>query len=276
MEKKGYTTNLAQYSWASCPTSTRVQINMLCENLQATLATNLSGIYLHGSLALGCFNPERSDIDLLVAVQHPLTVFVKRQLITLLLENSQQPGPLEISFLVAEQVNPYQHPLPSDLHYSESWREKYQTDLASNAWQRWNEKQQTDPDMDAHLTILHDRGITLHGQEHQAIFAPVPSQHYVTAIIDDYYWGREKKLSNAVYFILNACRVHAYLQEQHIYSKDEGGVYGLTKFPVQFINPITQALDIYRGRMPERSFEVSVLDAFSEYMDNYIQAWQQS
>lgn len=29
----------------------------------------LTGIYLHGSMAMGCFNPEKSDIDLIVVIE---------------------------------------------------------------------------------------------------------------------------------------------------------------------------------------------------------------
>lgn len=29
---------------------------------------SLTGVYLHGSMAMGCFNPEKSDIDLIVVV----------------------------------------------------------------------------------------------------------------------------------------------------------------------------------------------------------------
>ena len=29
---------------------------------------NLLGVYLHGSLAMGCFNPKKSDLDLLLEI----------------------------------------------------------------------------------------------------------------------------------------------------------------------------------------------------------------
>ena len=38
----------------------------LCEIEQE----NLIGIYLHGSLAMGCFHPHHSDLDMLVLVEH--------------------------------------------------------------------------------------------------------------------------------------------------------------------------------------------------------------
>jgi hypothetical protein len=36
----------------------------LLATLQDILKENLVGMYLHGSLAMDCFNPARSDIDL--------------------------------------------------------------------------------------------------------------------------------------------------------------------------------------------------------------------
>ena len=36
------------------------------------LGSNLVGIYLHGSAAMGCFNAEKSDIDLLVVINNDL------------------------------------------------------------------------------------------------------------------------------------------------------------------------------------------------------------
>ena len=35
-----------------------------------TIGENLLGVYLHGSAAMGCFNPKSSDLDLLVGVKY--------------------------------------------------------------------------------------------------------------------------------------------------------------------------------------------------------------
>lgn len=42
------------------------QLKAACTNI---LSTNLTGIYLHGSLALGCFNWDKSDIDFIVVTR---------------------------------------------------------------------------------------------------------------------------------------------------------------------------------------------------------------
>ena len=33
----------------------------------------LTGIYLHGSLAMGCFNPDKSDIDLIIIIEENIS-----------------------------------------------------------------------------------------------------------------------------------------------------------------------------------------------------------
>ena len=44
---------------------------------RALLGENLTGVYLHGSAAMGCYNPRRSDLDLLLVVERGLTDAVK-------------------------------------------------------------------------------------------------------------------------------------------------------------------------------------------------------
>ncbi|HJW82735.1 MAG TPA: hypothetical protein VJ754_00380, partial [Anaerolineae bacterium] len=44
----------------------RAQVDDLLAGLHTILGENLVGVYLHGSLALGCFNPAQSGVDLLV------------------------------------------------------------------------------------------------------------------------------------------------------------------------------------------------------------------
>jgi len=47
-------------------------VTLLQREIVAELGWNLEGLYLKGSLALGDFNPETSDIDLLALVKEPL------------------------------------------------------------------------------------------------------------------------------------------------------------------------------------------------------------
>jgi len=261
---------MSQYSWATCPTAVETQLNTFCAHLQAVLETNLLGIYLHGSLAMGCFNPDRSDIDLLVVTTRAMSIETKRRVAQLLLHSSMTPNPIEISFLVEQQMHPFQHPLPFDLHYSETWRERYQRELADGSWTQWNDTVHTDADLAAHFTIILNRGICLFGKPVKEIFPPVPARYYIASIVGDFANAKDERSKMPVYFILNACRVYAYLLDGSIFSKDEGGAWGLISLPGEYHSVIAQALEIYRGSRKDEPFDVAALDRFAAYMDERI------
>ena len=47
-------------------------LNSLTAGITLILGENLVGVYLTGSLSYGDFNPENSDIDLLVIIRNPV------------------------------------------------------------------------------------------------------------------------------------------------------------------------------------------------------------
>ena len=53
---------------------------------QTILQDKLVGIYIHGSIAFGCFNWEKSDIDFLVVVNEKLNQKEKESLISEILD----------------------------------------------------------------------------------------------------------------------------------------------------------------------------------------------
>jgi streptomycin 3"-adenylyltransferase len=89
---------MSQYGLSDSPAEVQAQINRLTQEFKTRLAGNLLGIYLHGSLAMNCFNPLRSDIDLLVVTRSGMSLEKKREKAESLLENSRCPSPVEISF----------------------------------------------------------------------------------------------------------------------------------------------------------------------------------
>ncbi|HET9999488.1 MAG TPA: aminoglycoside adenylyltransferase domain-containing protein [Ktedonobacteraceae bacterium] len=255
---------MTQYSQTTCPEPVRTQINNLVATFQQMLSSNLVGIYLHGSLAIGCFNPQRSDIDLLVVTRNGMAVETKRDVVQYLLANSLSPSPLEISFLVQKDIHPFQHPLPYDLHYSESWRERYTRALADGTW---NDEKKYDNDLSAHLTITHVRGICLDGEPIDKVFPPVPPVHYTASILGDFKDANAQRQQMPVYFTLNSCRVLAYLREGYICSKDEGGAWGLQTLPAELHAVVKQALEAYRGNLPDTPFDEAALTRFAHYME---------
>jgi predicted nucleotidyltransferase len=250
-----------QHGWAICPEDVRGQVAALLEAFQKTLGANLIGVYLHGSLAMGCFNPASSDLDLLVITEQPMSLEQKRAIAETLLRLSRHPASIEISFLSAADLTPWRYPTPFDLHYSEGWRERYEQDLAGDAWQHWNDSRQTDADLAAHITITRARGICLLGRSIAQMLPPVPRQDYIASIWGDFLWARARATENPPYFILNACRIAAYLTDGRLCSKEEAGAWALNALPADMHSLISQALSIYRGE-ESRPFDTNALEQF--------------
>jgi predicted nucleotidyltransferase len=257
---------MALYAWHNCPTAVREQIDRLSSTLSSLLSEHLIGIYLHGSLAMGCFNPHHSDLDLLVITTNPLSLTAKRQIIEDLLSFSRQPHPIEISFLARSQLLPWQYPTPFDLHYSEMWRDTYTRDLLSAAWQAWNMNQYRDPDLAAHITILNARGICLIGEAITAIFPVVPVADYHASLAGDIQASLASIETDPIYAVLNCCRTYAYLRDGRIYSKEEGGRWALGVLPANFCDTVTTALTAYSSDTEEQRFEPIALIDFAAYM----------
>jgi predicted nucleotidyltransferase len=267
-EEESY--SMGQYTWTTCSKVIKAEVNTLQTELQRLLGQNLLGMYLHGSLALGGFQPTRSDIDVIVVTGQRLDLEARRATIVFLLRVSKMPCPLDIHFLVEQDIFPFQHPLPCDLHYSETWRENYQQDLRNGAWKHWNDLTGHDPDLTVHLTVLHRSGICLYGKPIAQALPPVPEQDFRNAIIKDLQAAGHQPLQDLISFVLNACRLSAYLHDGTILSKDAGGGWGLAHLPEQYHPLIHQALALYRGERLGRPVGHAALDDFAAYVNEAI------
>lgn len=70
-------------------------------NSKNILYDNLIGIYLHGSLAMGCYNEKKSDIDLLVVVKNDISKEDKRRYMDMVvaLNNKAPSKGIELSIV---------------------------------------------------------------------------------------------------------------------------------------------------------------------------------
>jgi len=112
------------------------------------LGHNLTGIYLHGSAVMGCFQPEKSDLDLLLVVKEEITDEEKLKFMDMVVElNKQAPAKgLELSIVKEEVCNPFVYPTPFDLHFSNAHLGRYQ----SNPQDYVEKMKGTDKDLAAH------------------------------------------------------------------------------------------------------------------------------
>jgi predicted nucleotidyltransferase len=259
------------YGWSDCPEAVRGQVESLTKCLRTPLGRSLVGIYLHGSLAMGCFNPRRSDLDLLAVVSLSVERSARRGLPAALLEASGRPAPVELSILLRDDLRPWRHPAAYQLHFSESWRERAVRFLANpgaagSAEETGPlERGGTDPDLSAHVTVLNTRGLRLLGLPIREVFPPVPLSEYRVSILDDVEWGLRRIHDDPVYAVLNCCRVLAFLAEGSVLSKGEAGRWGIGHLPEELQPLARAALGGYEGDDDVRT-DPDLLRRFSEFI----------
>lgn len=224
---------------------------------------NLLGVYLHGSLAMGCFNPKKSDIDLMLVVEEEPSDEEKlafMQQVILMNEEAPAKG-LELSIITRRAVKPFAYPTPFVLHFSPMHLGWFQRDPHGYVQHMKGE----DADLAAHCTILRKHGLVLHGAPIAEIFGEVPKAAYLDSIRQDVAGAAEDILADPMYITLNLCRVVAYAQEELVLSKQEGGAWGLEHLPKAHHPLIRHALECYAGDLPMPVDEAAAV-SFAEEM----------
>lgn len=209
------------------------------------LRENLVGIYIHGSIAFGCFNPNQSDIDFLTVTGRPPALAQKKDLLLGLasLEARAPEKGFEMSVVLAEYCRRFVYPTPYEAHYSKMHREAFFADPEKYC----QTMRGTDPDLAAHFTVVQTAGITLFGEDARTLFSPVPRKAYLDSIRKDVENAESGIENDPVYFILNLCRVLAYIRSGLVLSKADGGKWGINKLPKKFGPVIEEAVKCYES-----------------------------
>lgn len=249
---------------------------MTCEDLlfrftemsKKILGNNLVGIYLHGSAAMGCFNPKKSDLDLILIVKNDIPNAEKMEFMNKVVElNEEAPAKgIELSIVKKEFCNPFVYPTPFELHFSAmhlNWFKAQPEDYIEKM-------QGTDKDLAAHFTIINKCGVVLFGEKINEVFGKVRKNDYIDSIWLDIEDAREDIVTDSMYITLNLCRVLAYLQEDLILSKKSGGEWGLSTLPQEFHALIQEALQSYETDR-EMIIHLETAKRFAEYMLSQIE-----
>ena len=187
------------------------------------LGDNLEGVYLHGSLAMGCFYEGSSDVNLLVAIERPLAPAQRLCLRDLLLTRSGRPY----------------------LDYSEDWRPAMAAEAAGGALAPLPA---TDPDLAAHVAMRHHRGRVLVGRPIGAAFPAVPREAFLDAVFTPDPGATLATLrQEPVDGILNLCRLGLYARTGRYGSKREGALWALAEPEAPGCLSVARALAAYEA-----------------------------
>ena len=242
------------YDWKTCPFEIKNIIFKLNKSIMEIINDSYVGLYIHGSLAMGGFNPKSSDLDILVITNKSMEIEDKRNVARFLLNYSNSPYPIEISILNTEQLRHWQHPCPYDFHYSEFWRERFEKDLLNSTYQFLNSDIHTDADLAAHLTIINQRGVCVEGKAIEEVFPLVPKTDYISSILGEYQECLKNIREDPTYCSLNLMRAFWYLKEGVISSKQEAVNWGLKTFPQELSITISKVKDAYTNGNATHTF----------------------
>lgn len=245
------------------PKSAKDILVEVLSSLHQILHDSLTGIYLYGSLAMDCFQPGASDIDVIIVTKKKLSKEHSRRIIDYLKRNCSKEKRIELSIICADALQNPSYPLMVDLHY-EHWDNTFE-----------NKK---DSEILSNLYTTKERGFCVWGTPTEDAFSEIPADYHLRSVIEDLQHTRKHLHDDpqrvgydaAVYWILGSCRILAFIRQEKVLSKLEGGQWGLTNLPKTYDNLVRQALSSYQRKNKNRIWNPTELDAFADYMTQTI------
>lgn len=219
------------------PKDIKVLLNHLISHFRSVLKQNLVGVYLHGSAAMGSFNPVLSDIDIIVVVEKPVSVGQKKAIIDFLLNTNSIRKRLDVSILREDIIRNPRYPIFVELRYTPP--DNILVD-------------QFDKGVVAHLYSTEKRGMCIWGKPIDEVFKRTFAKYYLLSIIDDLKNSERCLSGKNASWILNACRTIGYIKERRVLSKIEGGKWALDNFPSKFTEIIAKAITIQSSYLTDK------------------------
>ncbi len=228
-------------------------LEQLVAELQSHLGAGFVGAYLHGSLAMGAFDPGRSDIDVLAVCAGSLPAPERRRLGDALVALDRPGSDLEFS-LVTEAAVRTPSPAPAfEVHVTSH----DQPPVVVGG------EEAADRDLVIHFAMSRERGRALAGPDPKVLFPAPDRALLLEAFLADLRWARdegaaaweghrEPALSSMAYRVLNAARSWRYLETGALGSKVEGAAW-VRQQPGDAgdLQLIETALAVHRGETPE-------------------------
>ena len=212
--------------------------------LKGILKDNYVGVYFHGLLRLGSFNPNKSDLDFIIVIKNKIDYKTKELIWDKMLENVHlfpKKG-FEFSVVLEENCKNIKHPIPYELHGSRDWIEKYKLDKSTVI----NDDYKVDPDLASHFNVINVENLELDfGVPSKEVFSKVPLEYIIDSNYEDILECAKEIVNNPTYCILNMCRFYALIKDELTLSKYDGGKWALENMNSSFNDIIEHAMNDY-------------------------------
>jgi streptomycin 3"-adenylyltransferase len=246
------------------PKSVRRVLREILSAVQSIIQDNLIGLYLHGSLAMDCYNPRSSDIDIIIVARERLLEEQRKGVIEYLKGVCSKGRRIELSIVCEDAIRNPRYPMIVDLHF------EYWGDIFEN---------ERDKEILSNLYTTKERGFCVWGTPTSEVFSEIPARYHLRSVTEDIQHTRKHIHEKperigydvTVYWILGSCRILAFIREEKVLSKLEGGHWGTANLPKKYRKLIGQALSSYQGMKKHgQNWKHEELEAFADYMTNTI------
>lgn len=244
---------------AALPESVRRLLDAYIRKADEALPGLLTGLYLHGSIALGAFDPQLSDADFIAVLSRPCTDEDLSHLRRIHLALARQfPRPaFEGSYLQPEQLGQRAATTrPAPYHHDGQFHAAGHFEINGVTW--W---------------VLKTRGVALRGPQRADLPFNIDWDSVITEMrenMNSYWarWTREPRLLAALlsdggisWAVLGVLRQYYSFTAGDITSKSGAGEYARARLP-QWERVIQEALNI-RARKPGSLYRSKVLRALA-------------
>ncbi len=227
----------------------RAVLDKLLTAVPPILGPQFIGLYLYGSLALGDFNPNRSDIDFLVVTAGELSDEMVSDLAAMhariAASDSRWALELEGAYI----------PLPALRRYDPAQARHPHIDRGNGEQLRM---EQHDSDWVIQRHVLREHGVTLAGPPISTLIDPVSPDDLRQATLDVLHNWWQPMLTNPsyldsggyrVYAVLTMCRILYTLRFGGVVSKLAAAQWGKEALDCRFTSLIEQA-DVWQNGRP--------------------------
>lgn len=195
----------------------RAYAGAVAARLEGLLGGELLGAYLVGSLALGGYEPGRSDVDVAALVRAPLTRVAKEAIVAAVGHQALAcpARKLELVVSVPDRLPDFELNLNTGAH---EHHVQFEPEASSAFWFA----------IDA--SIARAAGVPLVGPPPAAVVPALPRPLVERALRAAIRWQVENRVA-ADDLVLNACRARRYMAEGVWSSKPDAGAWALERLP---------------------------------------------
>jgi aminoglycoside 9-adenylyltransferase len=242
--------------------------------IQSSLGSSVAGVYLFGSSVIGGLRPH-SDLDILVAVEQPLSEATRWMMVADLMKisgggaNGGLARPVEVTVVNLSDVVPWRYPPRNELVYGEWLRAEFEANrIPSPAF---------DPDLAVVLTKVSNNSLAMLGPGARELFDPIPIEDLHRAIAESLptlicgLRGDERNV------LLTLARMWVTLATNEIVSKDVAAQWVLDRLPPEHGAVLDLARRAYLGECSDDwAHREKEVDAFVRYAKQAINACLQN